>query len=120
MYALELEPEVHGWLEFLPGKLFRKIEDYAELLAELGPQTPMPYARPPSDGVYELRPTLEGVQTRVTYWFAEDRRIVFLTVFHKTRSHEDGQVQRAVRAKKECEAEHGPAHTEFRRTEGEQ
>lgn len=68
LYVIEIEPEVRSWLELLPGKLYRKVEEYAGLLAELGPQTPMPYARPLRDGVGELRPTLDGVQTRVTYW----------------------------------------------------
>ena len=68
LYAIEVEPEIRTWLELLPGKLYRKVEAYAELLAALGPHTPMPYARPLRDGVSELRPSLDGVQTRVTYW----------------------------------------------------
>ncbi|MGW5445402.1 type II toxin-antitoxin system RelE/ParE family toxin [Streptomyces asiaticus] len=120
LYVIEVEPEVRGWLEFLPGRLYRKVEAYVELLAELGPQTPMPYARPLCDGVAELRPSLDGVQTRVTYWITDDRRIVLLTVFRKTRAHEEAQINRAVLAKKECQAEHGPAHTDFTRGEGDQ
>ncbi|MEV5776712.1 hypothetical protein [Streptomyces antimycoticus] len=45
---------------------------------------------------------------------------LYLTVFHKTRAHEEAQINRAVLAKKECEAEHGPAHTDFTREEGDQ
>ncbi|MFE2677257.1 type II toxin-antitoxin system RelE/ParE family toxin [Streptomyces hygroscopicus] len=119
LYVIEVEPEVRAWLELLPGKLYRKVEAYVELLAELGPQTPMPFARPLRDGVGELRPCLDGVQTRVTYWITGDRRVVLLTVFRKTRPHEEAQVNRAVMAKKECEAEHGPAHTDFTREEGD-
>jgi hypothetical protein len=120
LYVIEVEPEVRAWLKLLPDKHYRKVEDYTDLLAEMGPQTPMPYARPLRDGVSELRPSLDGVQTRVTYWIADDRRIVLLTVFRKTRPHEEAQINRAVLAKKECEAEHGPAHTEFTREEGDQ
>ena len=120
LYVVEIEPEVRAWLELLPGKLYRKVEDYAGLLAELGPHTPMPYARPLRDGVSELRPSLDGIQTRVTYWITNDRRIVLLTVFRKTRSHEEAQINRAVQAKKACDAEHGPAHTGFTREEGDQ
>ncbi|MFD3870916.1 helix-turn-helix domain-containing protein [Streptomyces sp. NPDC058623] len=43
----------------------------------------MPFARPLSGGVYELRPTLDGVATRITYWFAPGRGIVLLTVLKK-------------------------------------
>jgi hypothetical protein len=113
-YTVELEPEVRAWLELLPGRLFRRVETYTELLAELGPKTPPPFARPLRDGVAELRPTLDGVATRVTYWInGDERRIVLLTVFRKTRTHEQAQIERAVRAKLECEAAHGAAHGIF-------
>ena len=42
LYAIEVGPEVRAWLELLSGRHFRKVEDYAGLLAEFGPQTPMP------------------------------------------------------------------------------
>ncbi|WP_236652018.1 type II toxin-antitoxin system RelE/ParE family toxin [Streptacidiphilus neutrinimicus] len=113
-YTVELEPEVRAWLELLPGRLFRRVETYAELLAERGPDTPSPFARTLRDGVAELRPMLDGVATRVTYWINRDeRRIVLLTVFRKTRTHEQAQIERAVRAKLECEAAHGAAHGIF-------
>ncbi|MEY9876339.1 hypothetical protein ABH931_005849 [Streptacidiphilus sp. MAP12-33] len=113
-YTVEVEPEVRAWLELLPGRLFRRVETYAELLAQLGPDTPSPHARVLRDGVAELRPSLDGVATRVTYWIDEDaRRIVLLTVFRKTRTHEQAQIDRAVRAKQECRAAHGAAHGIF-------
>ncbi|MGW0392323.1 type II toxin-antitoxin system RelE/ParE family toxin [Streptomyces sp. NPDC003042] len=117
LYVIELEPEVRAWLELLPGKQHRKVEEYAELLAIHGTLTPMPFARPLRDGVYELRPTLDAVPTRITYWFAPGRRIVLLTVFRKTRMHESGSVSRAVAARIVCEREHGPAHTTYGRSE---
>ncbi|MFJ8489712.1 type II toxin-antitoxin system RelE/ParE family toxin [Streptomyces sp. NPDC094038] len=86
----------------------------------LGPRTPMPFARPPEDGVYELRSTPGGVSTRITYWFAPERRIVLLTVFRKTRMHEADQVARSVAARKVRADEHGPAHVTYSRaTEGD-
>jgi hypothetical protein len=117
LYVIEVEPEVRSWLELLPAGHYRKVEEYAELLATLGTRTPMPFARPLRDGVYELRPTLAGVATRITYWFAPQRRIVLLTVFRKTRMHEAAQVARAVTARMVCESKHGPAHKTFSRGE---
>ncbi|MFD8148325.1 type II toxin-antitoxin system RelE/ParE family toxin [Streptomyces sp. NPDC059708] len=117
LYVIELEPEVVAWLELLPGKQHRKVEEYADLLAVHGPLTPMPFARPLRDGVYELRPTLDGVATRITYWFAPGRRVVLLTVFRKTRMHEPEQVKRAVTARMVCEKEHSPAHITYSRSE---
>ncbi|MFD7030149.1 type II toxin-antitoxin system RelE/ParE family toxin [Streptomyces sp. NPDC059917] len=115
LYVIEVEPDVRTWLELLPGKQYRKVEEYAELLAAQGPLTPMPFARPLRNGVYELRPTLDGVPTRISYWFAPGRRIVLLTVFSKTRMHEPDQVDRAVAARIVCAREHAPAHTTYSR-----
>lgn len=117
LHVIELEPEVRDWLELLPDKQYRKVEEYAQLLATLGTRTPMPFARPLRDGVYELRPTLDGEATRVTYWFTPARRIVLLTVFRKTRMREAAQVNRAVIARAVCAGEHGPAHTTYSRGE---
>lgn len=115
LYPIEMEPEVRTWLELLTDRHHRKVEEYVELLAGMGASTPMPFARPLRDGLYELRPTLDGQDTRITYWFAPDRRIVLLTVFHKTRIRERDQVDRAVRIRKVCEVEHGPAHLTYER-----
>ncbi|MFI6055827.1 type II toxin-antitoxin system RelE/ParE family toxin [Streptomyces violascens] len=117
LLVIEVEPEVPSWLELLPAKHYRKVEEYADLLACLGTRTPMPFARPLRDGVFELRPTLGAHDTRITYWFAPGRRIVLLTVFHKTQMREPAQVARAVAARKVCEGEHGPAHETYSRGE---
>ncbi|MEU2571826.1 type II toxin-antitoxin system RelE/ParE family toxin [Streptomyces anulatus] len=115
MHVIEVEPEVRDWLELLPEKHYVKVEEYAALLASMGTSTPMPFSRPLRDGLYELRPTLNGEATRITYWFASERRIVLLTVFRKTRMRESTPVDRAVRARALCEAEHKPAHTTYTR-----
>ncbi|MGW7359722.1 type II toxin-antitoxin system RelE/ParE family toxin [Streptomyces sp. NPDC054802] len=115
LHVIELEPEVRQWLDLLPAKQYRKVEEYADLLAALGTLTPMPFARPLRDGVYELRPTLDGEDTRITYWFAPGRRIILLTVFRKTRMRETAQVARAVTARAVCESDHGPAHKTYSR-----
>ncbi|GGX12287.1 hypothetical protein GCM10010353_29650 [Streptomyces chryseus] len=63
----------------------------------------------------ELRFHLDTAAFRITYWLAPNRRIVLLTVCRKTRMREDAQVERAVRAQKECEAAHCPAEAEYHR-----
>ncbi|WOX23637.1 type II toxin-antitoxin system RelE/ParE family toxin [Streptomyces solicathayae] len=73
LHTIELEPEVRAWLDGLPDRQYRKVEEYAALLASLGTRTPMPFARPLRNGVHELRPTLDGEDTRITYWFAPER-----------------------------------------------
>jgi hypothetical protein len=54
-------------------------------------------------------------QTRVTYWLAPGRRVILLTVFHKTRGAETAEVARALQAQVTCETEHGRAHQVFDR-----
>ncbi|MFC7716723.1 type II toxin-antitoxin system RelE/ParE family toxin [Nonomuraea recticatena] len=50
----------------------------------------------------ELRFHLDDFAVRITYWIAPHRRIVLLTVFHKTRLREDREVERARRAMRRC------------------
>jgi hypothetical protein len=116
LYQVELEPEVAQWLDGPSDKHFGKVDDASGLLAELGPAMPMPLARSLRDGVWELRLVLGDIDARITYWIAPDRRIVFLTWFRKTQQHEEKQIARAVLARKQCEAEHGPADADFHRS----
>jgi putative component of toxin-antitoxin plasmid stabilization module len=62
--------------------------------------------------VWELRIRLRDVAARVTYWCTPGRRIVLLTVFHKTKQHDQRQIDRAVRAQKVCERDHHGSVTE--------
>ena len=41
-----------------------------------------------------------------THWCTPDGTIVLLTVFRKTRQHDQRQIDRAVRAQKLCESDH--------------
>jgi phage-related protein len=87
----------------------------AGLLATYGAVLSEPYCRHLGDGVRELRFTLSRNRaTRITYWFPGGRKVVLLTVFHKTRQRETAQVDRAKQARKLCEARHtDPAHLTF-------
>jgi phage-related protein len=53
----------------------------------------------------ELRFHLDQQAVRITYWIASGRRIVLLTVFTKTRTHENREIERARRALARCIAE---------------
>ncbi|PKV77156.1 type II toxin-antitoxin system RelE/ParE family toxin [Nocardia fluminea] len=116
LFAIEIEPEVHDWLQALPAKHFLKVDEYVGLLAERAETLGEPFARYLGDGVRELRPTMDGAAIRITYWLAPGRRVVLLTVFRKTKMREDIEVKRAKLAQQTCEAEHEPAHQEFVRT----
>jgi hypothetical protein len=74
-----------------------------------------PHSRPLGEKVRELRFHLLCQQTPVTYWLAPGRRVVLLTVFHKTRSAETAEVQRAIRAQQVCETTHVAAADVYHR-----
>ncbi|MCB5273212.1 hypothetical protein BJG92_00727 [Arthrobacter sp. SO5] len=117
LYGVEIEPEVRAWLESLTDRDFGRVDFLVGLLAERAETLSEPYARHLGGKVRELRFRLLRQQTRVTYWLAPGRRVVLLTTFHKTRSAETHEVERAVRAQRTCEESHGAAHTIYEREE---
>ncbi len=96
------------------------MERHADRLADAPTTLGEPYSRHLKGPVRELRFHLGTSPFRISYWLAPNRRIVLLTVFRKTRMREDAQVERAMRAQKECEAAHCPAQGEYHRTFEEQ
>jgi len=118
LYAVEVEPEVRAWLAGLSDRDFGRVDFLVGLLAEQAETLGEPHTRHLDGKVRELRFHLLRQQTRVTYWLAPARRLVLLTVFRKTRNAETGEVERAVRAQKRCEATHGIAHDTFDREGG--
>ena len=115
LYEVEVEPEVRSWLAQLSNRDFGRVDFLVGLLAERAGDLGQPYTRHLGGKVRELRFHLLRQQTRVTYWLAPGRRVILLTVFHKTRRSQTAEVARALEAQKVCEAEHGPAHEMFDR-----
>ena len=60
-----------------------KLLHILELLEQLGPGLPRPYADTLRDGVHELRVKLSGEQIRMLYFFCYERYIVFYAVLRK-------------------------------------
>ncbi len=115
LYEVEIEPEVRSWLEGLTDRDFGRVDFLVGLLAEDAETLGEPYSRHLGGKVRELRFHLLRQQTRVTYWLAPARRAVLLTVFHKTRSAETREVERAIRAQRTCEDTHDVAHDVYER-----
>jgi hypothetical protein len=115
LYEIEIEPEVRSWLATLTDREFGRVDFLVGELAERAEGLGEPYARHLGGKVRELRFHLLRQQTRVTYWLAPGRRVILLTVFHKTRSAQSSEVARALYAQKVCETEHGLAHDVFAR-----
>ncbi len=98
LFGIEVEPEVRLWLESLDDRDFGRVDFLVGLLAEHADTLGEPYSRHLGGGVRELRFHLLRQQTRVTYGLAPGRRVVLLTVFHKTRDVEAAEVRRAHQA----------------------
>ena len=102
MWSIETEPEIEEWLTGLTNTEFARITPHLERLAERGNNLRMPVSRSLGDGLFELRFDLGRRAMRITYYFAQDRRIVLLTIFHKQRQNERNEVRRAHSAKAVC------------------
>ena len=105
MWSVEVEAEVEQWIESLAVRQFASVLAAVERLAEVGSQLRFPAARPLGDGLFELRIDLGRTARRITFFFADDRRIVLLTTFRKQRQNERAEVRRARKAMRRCIAE---------------
>ena len=106
LHDFELEPEVRDWLDSLSDSDFKRADEVCGMLAEKGTELGGPWSDHLEGAVWELRIRLRDVAARVTYWCTPEGTIVLLTVFRKTRQHDQSQIDRAVRAHKLC----GPDH----------
>jgi len=83
---IELEPEVRAWVEDLNEDDFGQVAFRVRRLAEEGPLLGEPYTRQLDGKLRELRFFLGRQRFRITYYIASGRRIILLTVFHKTKA----------------------------------
>ncbi len=114
-WQIEIEPEVRDWLELLPFRLYRRVEDKTDRLLDEPTTLGEPYSRHLGGKLRELRFELDGEAVRIPYWLAPGQRIVLLTVFRKTRMREAAEVERAHQVQKVCETEHGHAQHIYER-----
>jgi hypothetical protein len=106
LHHFDLDPEVRDWLEGLADSDSMRVDEVAGMLAEKGTSLGGPWSEHLDDQVWELRLRLAQVAVRVTYCCAPGGTIVLLTVFRKTRQHDQRQIDRAVRAPQVCERDH--------------
>jgi hypothetical protein len=103
--TVELEPEVRDWLRSLDEDAANRVAFYIDLLVERGPLLDEPHTRQLDGKLRELRFWLGERPTRISYWIASGRRIILLTVWHKTKMRETAEVERARRALRRCQDE---------------
>jgi phage-related protein len=101
------------WLDTLPRKAQTKCQAYLLQLEEFGHELKRPIAAYLRDGIYELRPSYQGVHYRLLYFFAgpgkgkpgEETRIV--VVSHglvKEQAVPAVEIDRAIERKRSFEA----------------
>lgn len=105
-WEIESHDEVTNWLQTCTDAEWLMAEGQIDLLAELGNMLRLPHSKPLHGGLFELRFNASRRAWRITYWFAPQRVIVLLTVFHKQRDNEAGEVARARAAMQECHQQH--------------
>jgi len=109
MYGIDLEPEVEAWLLDLPYSHYQRVmRNAGDYLVTGGvPDGDHVKKLQGANDVYELRVALDRTTWRISFWKPGGRVIILLTAFRKTREGtQRADVDRAVRAKKACQAEH--------------
>jgi len=100
--AVELEPEVEGWLASLTDREFGQVAFYLDLLESKGVMLDEPYTRQLGGKLRELRFYVGSKRQRISYYIVTGRRIILLTVFAKTASREPREIARASAAMLRC------------------
>jgi Phage derived protein Gp49-like (DUF891). len=108
-WEVDLEPEVESWLDGLSFPLYQRVmpnvDDY--LVTGGIPDGDHVKKLKDAEGVHELRVALDRTTWRLTFWKPSNKVIVVLTVFRKAQDGtQTADIDRAIAAKKRCEAEH--------------
>ena len=78
-----------------------KVLHFLELLEEMGPTLPRPYADLLEDGIHELRVRLSGDHMRLLYFFCFENYIVVYRALRKTASRVPEEYIRETRKYRE-------------------
>ena len=106
---------IRDWLNSLPAKAARKCLVYLDILEQQGHELRRPIADLLRDGIYELRPTFQGVNYRILYFFAGRNVVVISHGIAKTSEVPATEINRAIERQQRFEA-NPEAHTYRRST----
>jgi hypothetical protein len=106
---------VREWLKSLPRKVARKCLVYLDVLEQQGHELRRPIADFIRDGIYELRPTFQGVNYRILYFFRGRNAVVVSHGIVKQSEVPEVEIDRAVERKQRFESDPEP-HT-YRRSQ---
>jgi len=94
-----------NWLKTIPAKAQRKCLVYLGQLEAHGHELRRPVADLLRDGIYELRPTLNGVHYRILYFFSGKDFVVVSHGTIKESAVPANEIDRAIDRKRKFEAE---------------
>ena len=92
------------WLNTLPVKVQAKCLSHLRLLRSQGHELRRPIADFLRDGIYELRPTYQGVHYRILYFFSGKNIVVISHGIMKESEVPAIEINRAIGHKKKYEA----------------
>jgi phage-related protein len=92
------------WLSTLPVKVQAKCLSQIHLLRSQGHELRRPIADFLRDGIYELRPTYQGVHYRILYFFSGKNVIVISHGLSKKSEVPSGEINRVLERRKRYEA----------------
>ena len=98
---------IEEWLDALPAKAQAKCLYYMRLLSVFGHDLRRPVAGSLRDGIYELRPSHQGVQYRVLYFFHGQDVVVLSHGITKDQKVPDAEIRRAIQRKRLVSADPG-------------
>jgi hypothetical protein len=101
---------VREWLKSLPNKVQKKCLTFIAQLEMEGHKLRRPVGDFLRDGIYELRPSYQGVHFRILYFFVGTRAVVLSHGITKESEVPDVEINRAAARKKRFEAD-PKAHT---------
>ncbi len=112
-YKEEDEVPMLEWLERVPSKALDKCLAYLGQLEAMGHELRRPIADFLGGGIYELRPSYQGVHYRILYFFSGKNVVVVSHGLKKEGVVPAVEIRRAIKRKRKFEAD-PKAHT-FRR-----
>jgi phage-related protein len=92
------------WLKTLPAKVQAKCLSQVRLLRSHGHELRRPIADFLRDGIYELRPTYQGVHYRILYFFSGKSLVVVSHGISKESQVPAVEINRAIERKKNYQA----------------
>jgi hypothetical protein len=106
---------IREWLKSLPSKAARKCLLYLDMLEQQGHELRRPIADFLRDGIYELRPSFQGVNYRILYFFSGRNVVVVSHGIVKESEVPEVEIDRAVQRSQSFKAD--PESHSYRRSQ---